>query len=252
MSSSSSCSMRLRTMNVLRSRSIPAAPPGSVTTSWRNLGITDRAVTPRQSGRTGTSRQATTAKSFVVDDALDRRLGLLGGERLDRQERQPDGVLTRRRQDVAELAAQEAVGHLDEDPGAVAGVGLGSGGAPVVEVGQRREGGVDQLAAGDALQMGDEGDAARVVLEAGVVQAVTLRGPAGDVLHSVVVLVHESRWSAWVVPGTTLARTVNTQSRGSAPPRAAPFDLAPILSAKWSTGRHFAPQGGRHSFSRLR
>ncbi len=119
------------------------------------------------------------AKAFIVEDVLDRRLGLLGGQRLHRQESQPDGVLPRWWQDVAELGAQEAIGDLDEDPRSVAGVGLGAGGATVVEVGQRREGGVDELAAGHALQVGDEGDTTRVVLEAGVVQAVALSAAAG-------------------------------------------------------------------------
>ena len=131
------------------------APAGSATTSWRNDGITARAVTPRQSGRTGTSRQATTREALVVDDALDRRLRLLGGERLDRQEREADGVVPGRREDVAELAAA----------GSGRGPGRGSrrrhrcrprrrwrrGARGWSERVERR---VDELAAGDALACG--------------------------------------------------------------------------------------------------
>ncbi len=161
-------------------------------------------------------------EAFVLDDALDRRLRLLAIERVDRQEGESDGVVPDRRQVVTELAAQEAIGDLHEHAGAVAGVGFGSGCSAVVEVAQRPKCRVDDAATGDALEVGDEGHAARVVLEARVVEAVTLWS-TGDVLHSVVVLVHESRRSAWVVPGTTLARTVNRQSRGSAAAHAVSF-----------------------------
>ena len=155
-------------------------------------------------------------EALVVDDALDRRLGFFGSERLDGQERQPDGVAPGGRQRFADLGAKEAVGHLDEDPGAVARVGLCPGRPAVVEIGQRGQGGVDELAADDALQVGDERHAARVVLEAGVVETVPHGCLGKGMLHSVVVLVHESRSGrlGWV-PGTTLARTVNRQSRGS-------------------------------------
>ena len=118
--------MRLRTTNVLRSRSIPADPAGSVTTSWRNDGITARA----HAEAVGTHRHVAPGddgEALVLDDALDRRLRLLAAERLDRQEHETDGVVADRREVVAELRAQEAVGDLDEDAGAVAGVGLGSG-----------------------------------------------------------------------------------------------------------------------------
>ena len=90
-------------------------------------------------------------EAFLVDDVGDRRLGLLGGHRRHRQEHEADGVVAGRRQDVAELAAQEAVGDLHEDAGAVTAVGLGAGGTTVGEVRQRRQCRVDELAAGDAL-----------------------------------------------------------------------------------------------------
>ena len=66
--------------------------------------------------------------------------------------------------------AQEAVGDLDEDPGAVARVRLGTRGAAVLEVGQRPEPGQHQVVAGNALDVGHERDAARVVLESRVVE----------------------------------------------------------------------------------
>ena len=218
MSSSSSCSMRLRTTNVLRSSSIPAAPAGVGDDELAE----PRHHRPRRHAEAiGTHRDVTPgddAEAFVVDDALDRGLRLLGGERLDRQERQADGVVPGRAGATSPSSARRKRSGTWTRIPAPSPV---SGSAPVaprwsrlVSAVERR---IDELAAGDALQVGDERHTARVVLEAGVVEAVTLRCPARDVLHSVVVLVHESRWSAWVVPGTTLARTVNAQSRGSTP-----------------------------------
>ncbi len=52
--------MRLRTMNTLRSRSMPVAPAGSPTNSCLKLGIAARDVAPRQPGVTGTSRHVRT------------------------------------------------------------------------------------------------------------------------------------------------------------------------------------------------
>ena len=72
-------------------------------------------------------------------------------------------------------AAQERVGHLDEDAGAVAGVDLGAGRAAMVEAAERAEGGVDDVAALRAGDVDDEADAAGIVLEARVVEAVRLR-----------------------------------------------------------------------------
>ena len=53
--------------------------------------------------------------------------------------------------------------------------GVGAGGAAVVEVAQRLQALGDDRVARDAGERGDEGDAARVVLESGVVEA--LGGP---------------------------------------------------------------------------
>ena len=64
----------------------------------------------------------------------------------------------------------EGVGHLHEDAGAVAGVGLGAGRAAVVQAAHRGERLVDDPVALAALHVDDEADAARVVLESGVVE----------------------------------------------------------------------------------
>ncbi len=52
-----SCSMRLRAQYSFRSSSMPLEPAGSLTKSWRKVGITDRADGPMPSGATGMARQ---------------------------------------------------------------------------------------------------------------------------------------------------------------------------------------------------
>ena len=176
MSSSSSCSMRLRTMNVLRSRSIPVGTGArSVTTIWRNRGITARAVTPRQSGRTGTSRQATTpspssstmlsiaACAFSAASVSTGRNARPtaywpGGGRMS-----PSSPRRKRSGTWTRMPAPSPV----------------SGSAPVAPRWSRLVSAVSAVSTSwrlaTPLQMGDERDAARVVLEAWVVQAVPLR-----------------------------------------------------------------------------
>ena len=95
---------------------------------------------------------------------------LLGVGRVGGQEGQADAVRAGGREREGDRLAEEAVGDLDEDAGAVAGVDLGARGAPVVEVAERVERVVDDLAALLALDVGDERHAARVVLEARVVE----------------------------------------------------------------------------------
>ena len=98
---------------------------------------------------------------------------------IGRQERHADGVGAGRREvgDAlrGEHRAKEAVGDLDQDAGAVTGVGLGAGGAAVLEVGEGHQAGVHQLVAARALDVGDEGDPARVMLETRVVETVRAR-----------------------------------------------------------------------------
>src|SRR5699024_3845491 len=91
---------------------------------------------------------------------------LLGG-----QERDPGGVPAGRRQREGDLRAQQRVGHLDKDAGAVAAGGVGARRTTVLEVREGGEGLVDDVPAAAAVHVDDEGDAARVVLVRRVVQA---------------------------------------------------------------------------------
>ena len=118
------------------------------------------------------------AESLVTDDRLDARHGLLGVGRVRRQEGHADAVGTRGREIEARDRAEEAVGHLEEHPRAVAGVHLGARRTPVVEVAERAERGGDDVVAGAALHVDHEGHAAGVVLEPRVVEPVGVRDRA--------------------------------------------------------------------------
>ena len=77
------------------------------------------------------------------------------------------------------LGAQQRVGDLGQDAGAVTGVRLGAGGAAVVEVVQRREALGDDAAGAAAAGVGHEGDAAGVLVVRRVVEA-RLRRDGGE------------------------------------------------------------------------
>ena len=117
----------------------------------------------------------------------ERPLALLGADadaqllaaqaqaRVARQEHEPGRVGPRRRRIVAERLAegrpQEPVRQLGHDPGSVAGLGIRAGRAAVVEVLERPQGLLDELVAGAAVEPHERGQAARFVLEPGVVEA---------------------------------------------------------------------------------
>ena len=67
--------------------------------------------------------------------------------------------------------AVEAVGNLDQDPGAVAGVDLRAGGAPVLEMAETVQAHPDDVLAATTEHVHDERHPTGVVLELGAVQA---------------------------------------------------------------------------------
>ena len=99
--------------------------------------------------------------ALLLDGGLDRLAAV--------SEARPDAVRARRRK-ARDLAAEERVRDLDEDARAVARVLVRPGSAPVLEVRERDERPLDRLVARNGVQARDEGDAAGVVLERGVVQ----------------------------------------------------------------------------------
>ena len=93
------------------------------------------------------------------------------------QEDHADAVLAGRRQGHAlagHLGAIEGVGDLDENAGAVAEELVGAGGAAVIEVEQDLQTLLDDRVASGALDVGNETDAARVVLVGRIVETLSL------------------------------------------------------------------------------
>ena len=97
-----------------------------------------------------------------------------------REEHEAGAVVAGGRQRDAERRgdlAQEAVRHLHEDAGAVAGRRLAAAGAAVQQVDQDAQPLLDDGVRAAALDVDDEADAAGVVLVRRVVQAERPRGP---------------------------------------------------------------------------
>ena len=170
--------MRLRTSHARRSSARPesgGSPSAAAIASCAKCGSASRAITPIIELSTGTSRQPSDAHALGRDDLVDRLQRGRALARIAGEEGGADGVLALRWQLGVEHLAEERVGDLDQDPRAVAHVGLGAGGAAVVEVAQRRQAELDHAVAGAPVHVDHERDTARVVLEARVVEAVARR-----------------------------------------------------------------------------
>ena len=135
-----------------------------------------------QGGGDGDLAPAEDGQALLGGEGVDAGRGLVGaglGEEGD-----ADGVGAGLGQLEAGGLAEEGVGDLGEDARAVAGVGLGAGGAAVFQVPQNGECLVDQRVARLTGERGHEADAAGVVLVARVVEALLGRagvhvGPGG-------------------------------------------------------------------------
>ena len=120
-------------------------------------------------GRVDRHRSPAQHVEALVGEHLGDRVGR-GIDAVDRQERDPRRVCTRRRQREPDGRPVETVGHLHQDSGAVARVGFRAGRAPVVQAADGRERLLDDPVALATLHVDDEADTARVVLESGVVE----------------------------------------------------------------------------------
>ncbi len=124
--------------------------------------------------------------ALVDDGALDlAHAGRLGGA-VARQEDHADAVgsrLGQLRPAPGHLLAEERVGNLHQQPGAVAVQRIGAGGAAVAQVVEDGEALLHDFVRLAALDVRDEAHAARVVLVARVVEAL-FRRPAGLRIHT--------------------------------------------------------------------
>jgi hypothetical protein len=111
-------------------------------------------------------------------DILEHPFELLPPPRLRREETEPDAVASGGGELERDRRAQERVGELQEDAGAVSGVGIRARGPAVLEVLERAQRAVDRLVRPMAVETGDERDAACVVLVRRVVEALLLQCPS--------------------------------------------------------------------------
>ena len=129
-----------------------------------------RRLRPGTSSSTGTSRQPRTSKpssaSTFSTVVACVRVDVVGGQERDAGRVRARRAGARRRRPPG----RSGRGSGSRMPGAVAGVGLGAGRAAVVQAADRGERLVDDRVALAALHVDDEADAARVVLEARVVE----------------------------------------------------------------------------------
>ena len=119
------------------------------------------------------------AKAAGGDGVFEAALapGTLGGVR--GEEAHTDAVVAGVGEVDAEaggLGAEEGVGQLDEDAGAVAGEGVRAEGAAMLEVFEDFDGLLNDGVGALAAEVGDEANAAGVVLECGVVEALRAWG----------------------------------------------------------------------------
>jgi hypothetical protein len=148
--------------------------------TWRMTGSLDLAVSPSIGVVDRHRAPAEHGLALGLDDLLEALLQPAALDPVARQEDEAAAVLAGGGQRDARLLAdllEEGVRHLQQHAGAVAGVGLGAGCAAVVQVLQDLDRLLQDLVRLAALDVDHEADAAGVVLEPRVVEAL-LRGQA--------------------------------------------------------------------------
>jgi hypothetical protein len=131
-------------------------------------GSTATALGPTSRSSVGTSRQPST---FLRDELLEKALDGDTRIRVPRQEHEPDTVLTLGRECERRDLPEKPIRHLQQDAGAVAGVGLAAAGAAMPEVHQHLQCLAHDCVRAPALDVHDEADAAGVVLVQRIVEA---------------------------------------------------------------------------------
>ena len=117
-------------------------------------------------------------QALFLHDGLDGTYRVERGHAGVRQEGDAGGVLAGRRQGdvlLGHLLPVEAVGDLDEDAGAVAGVLFRSSCAAVIQVHQGLDALVHNVACRAAVHVSHEGDTTRIMLKLGVVKTLACR-----------------------------------------------------------------------------
>ena len=118
------------------------------------------------------------AMAFLSYNPLDHAVYIRLVLGLLREKNHPDAVLAGGRQIEAQclgLAGEELVRHLDQQPSAVARIGVTTASPPVGQVDEDFEALLDDLVRRTSLDVGDEADSAGVMLVPGVVQPLPRR-----------------------------------------------------------------------------
>ena len=114
-------------------------------------------------------------QAFSLENALDFSGRCIRHARLLREKRHASGVCARFGQIEGHDVAEEAIGNLDQDAGAVAGVDVGAACTAVLEIAERADRLGDDLVALAAVHVAHEVEPTRVVLVPGVVQPLSRR-----------------------------------------------------------------------------
>ena len=112
------------------------------------------------------------AQALLDHDVLDGRDHACGRGGVRRQKHEPGRVAALGGQAEVHDAPEEPARHLDQDPGAVARVGLRAARPAVVQIAQGLDAGAHDVVASVALHVHDERHTARIVLEARIVEAL--------------------------------------------------------------------------------
>ena len=145
--------------------------------TWRVAGSLGLTLSPRPEGSTGTVAPAEQGAALLRDRLGDDRLDVGARGLVLGQEHHADRVVARRRQLEAfflGLGDKELVRDLNQHAAAVAGLGIGAGGAAMVEVEQDLEAHPHDVVRLGVVHVGDEADAAGIVLLGRIVEAVSL------------------------------------------------------------------------------
>ena len=117
-------------------------------------------------------------QAVLGDDLLGQPLAAVAVMVVPRQVEHRHRVVPGRRQAgqiLAALAAEEVVGDLQQDAGAVATIRIAADRTAVLEVAQHLEGLLHQLMAAHPLEVDDEADPAGIMLVGGVVESLAER-----------------------------------------------------------------------------
>ena len=159
----------MRRQNAIRSRTRPLSPASPATNSWARSGQRLKRARAARGLVDGDVAPAEDGQPLIGGEAGDLGEGTIPFGGIGWQEGQADGVAARLGQREPGDRAEERVGNLGEDAGAVAGVRVRARGAAVLKVAKDAEGAGHHIVTAPGPQVRDKADAAGVMFETAVV-----------------------------------------------------------------------------------